>query len=174
MANINLSRAGQHDAETAPSFFDMTTSVSIGLIVVVVVVYFGLFFYNNSLQDRSAQTTQDMQDLQKKLATSDVQGVIDFSRRSDEIRQYLASASIPTDTLDKLEGATMGEVVLTSYNRTADGAVTLEGRTSSIKIVAQQLVAYKTKFSNVSTSKVAFDQAGNVIFNVTMTDKSSS
>ena len=137
-------------------------------------MYFGLFFYNDSFQGRSAQTTQDIQDLQKKLSAADTQGVVDFSRRSDEVRQYLSTVSVPADTLDKLESTSMNEVVLTSYTRNADGTIVLEGKTSSIKIVAQQLVAYKTKFSDVATGKVAFDQSGSVIFNVTMTDKSAS
>lgn len=165
MANVGLTRPGQK-AETA---VDNTFVVSVVILMLVGVVYGGVFFFAKSLQARSEQIMADSVMLQEQLSSPETLGVADFARRSEETASHMKAAMIPSEFLGSLEGTVLGEVTIKSLDYD-DGKnqIELTAVTGAVKDVARQMVAFKQDFSDVSAKMVGLNSDGDVEFKVFM------
>jgi len=104
------------------------------------------------------------------LATPSADAVTDFSRRSEEVSKHLKSVIVPSDTLEKLEKTVLPSVIVTSYDRSSDGKITLKLNADSVKTLAQQLLAFKKSFTAVTNGAISVETGGTFQAEVSMVD----
>lgn len=153
---------------------DRVSIVSLSVVLLVGIVYLVVWGYSGVIKRQMATSQASMDTLKQQLATDKTFGVVDFLRRSEEIGQHVKGMLIPSETLTDLETTTLTEVTVATYDYDATKSeVKVSAVADAVRNVARQIVAYKSKFSDIGISKVTVNKEGTIDFELTMTWKGS-
>lgn len=168
MAGINLSQSLQEkQAQTQIRVFDRNFFLTLGGFLLLLGVFGGTHWY-------VLYQAKQIQDLEQRLAekTSTLRGeqvnrIADFDRRLDRIQEHLTTEPNPAQSFKQLEMYTLPTVQLTEYSFIrSEGTVNISGLASSLKEVAQQMLAFKgmTGVSGVTVGQIRYSTEGKIEF----------
>lgn len=151
MSNINLSQSSESPSLKVPrGFVDKSIGISIVLLILSFGAYLGLVFYVKTLDSELTSVNDSIEMEKKKIAGDQANRVIDFQDRLDVVEKAIRTSESPDDNLAKIEASMLPETYLNRYEydrekRSIETTVVAQ----SFKNVAEQIVAFKSLFSNV-------------------------
>jgi Tfp pilus assembly protein PilN len=170
MANINLVTV-----EKKGNVFTPGTLKMFFVLLLVVVLYGGLFFYGSYLNKKTISLKAQYADKHNMFMGSDTKKVMDFQNRLI-ISQTLIGKSRDIDKdLDAVRAAISSGTYLDSYGYDdAAGTITLNCFANNYDTIAKQILSFKssTYFSNVSVGDTKLDTRANTVnFSIILTLK---
>ncbi len=140
---------------------------SILILIVVVVIWTGLFFYDKSLSSEKDTLDQKMAELKKTEDKEMVTKIISLENSLNLVKGLLVAHVYPSKIFAFLEELTLSNVVWEDFSFNAAGTeILLDGRAQTLSVVAKQILVFEgdERVSSVSVSGAQLDQAGGVSF----------
>lgn len=169
MSNINLSQSPESSLKASGGILDKSLGISIGLLILAFGAYFGLLFYGKTLDSNLASINASIETEKKKIASDQANRVVDFQDRLDVIGKSLKSNMPPSDNLAKIEASMLPETRLSEYSYDMEKqAIQTTVIAESFKNIAEQIVAFKKVFSNVSVGDTSRSEDGKLKVDMTL------
>ncbi len=168
MAGINLSQSIQEKQAIARgSFFDKGFFINMTIFLLVAGIYGGSQWYLGTLEDELATLEGEVSLKTAGIKSEDTNQATDLSARLKSIAGSFGAGVEPADAFRELEQLTIADIKLTGYSyQVAEGGILINGVTTNLKYLAQQMLAYK-KFVGVSAvhvEDVEYDMTGQIGF----------
>jgi len=148
MSGINLSQSLEPEGSSSNKIkiIDRGTYLSLGLLVVVFLVFGGAKLYNNSIKNKIEVTENNIKEESNKIKQDDVERISDFYTRIGKVNEFVESSDNIKGTLDKVERMIMQRAYIESlsYN-VANNSVSLKIVSNDIEDMARQIVSLKEK-----------------------------
>lgn len=119
--------------------------ISIGVILLIVVlgIVAGLWFYQNSLNDQIAQADTQIKSLETKRDPAAEQNLLTLSKQMSITDQILQSHLYWSDGLTRIENAMQGKVQIKSFSATLQaGSIQIQAVADNYTTLAHQLAAF--------------------------------
>lgn len=170
MSNINLSQSSELSSlKASGGVLDKSLGISIGLLILAFGVYFGLLFYEKTLDSNLASINASIETERKKISNDQANRIVDFQDRLDVIGKSLTSGMSPNDNLAKIESSMLPETKLGQYSYDMEKqSIETVVIADSFKSIAEQIVAFKKVFSNVSVGDTSRSEDGKLKVNMTL------
>lgn len=120
--------------------------IVLGAVLLVALSYFGLFFYQRNLVDKTENAKKERLavDEQIKGREEEQKQSIEFKKRLDSMRSLLATHIYWTKFFEKLEKYTLPDVYYAGgFNASTSGTLALQGMAPDFETVSRQLVVLK-------------------------------
>ncbi len=150
------------------TFLRLGAILSSAALVLVLVLWGGMFFYKKSLvsqiSDLKKQQSEVFNAKDKELAAK----IVDLDKGAALTQALLKNHIYSTHIFNKIASSTMPSVQWKSFDLSVpDSKVGLKGLASNYATLAKQLLALEEEnFSNMEVSNIAVDRAGGVSFMV--------
>lgn len=162
---INLRQPIQtQGAEKGSGLLGSSAFLSLGLIILVLLVFGGLRTYSSVLEGNIETTKAEISQESNSLPSPEVNRVISFQQRLDKISE-LAVKNDPTMLLRELEKVSFPGTMITALKYSGRSVeVTLTA--DNFQTVAKQILSFKksTYFQDVSTGATTRDTKGKIVF----------
>ncbi|MFZ1654793.1 MAG: hypothetical protein WAT84_03115 [Candidatus Moraniibacteriota bacterium] len=171
MAGINLSQSiKEKQALAQGNFFDRGFFINVAIFVVVLGLYGGSYWYLGTFEAKFTSLQAEL--VQRKVAMKNNQSnaVTDFHVRLAAIGTGVRANPDPRDALGELEQLTLPMIRVTEYQRSQSGttgaALGIQGVTTNLRYLAQQMLAYKQAagVTSVHVQSVKYNDAGQIEF----------
>lgn len=168
MAGINLSQSIKEKQAIAQGrMFDRGFFINVVVFLVVIGLYGGLHWYLSSIEEQYTMLQSELLTKKASSKNADSNAVTDFQVRLVTMKNGIASNPDPKAAFDELEQLTLPSIRLTGYRwLQSDKELNILGVTTSLKLLAQQMLSYK-KAGNVASVHVVgvkYNDAGEIEF----------
>jgi hypothetical protein len=168
MAGINLSQSiKEKQALAQGSFFDRGFLINVVIFLAVLGLYGGLHWYLGTLGEELSVLQAESKQKTAELKGANADVVTDFHARMTAIGTNLPLNPDPLDVLGELEQMTLPTIRLTEYARhQAKSELGVQGVTTNLKYLAQQMLAYKRAVgvTSVHVESVKYNDTGEIEF----------
>mgnify|MGYP003394285773 CR=1 FL=1 len=172
MAGINLSQSIQEkQAYARGSFFDKGFFINAGIFLLVAGIYGGSVWYLGTVESERDMLKQGLTQKATDLKGGEANQVADLHLRLEAIEKGLQSNPSSNEALQELEQRTLQTISVTNYSWSqSEDSITIEGVTSNLKYLAQQMLAYKKlpRVISVHAETVEYNRAGQVEFELSL------
>ncbi len=175
MAGINLSQSIKEKQELARgNFFDRGFFINVAIFLTVAVLYGGSYWYLGTVEATLTGLQAELVQRKAAMKNADSDAVTDFHVRLAAIGTGVQANPDPRDVLGALEQLTLPMIRVTGYERSRSGTagVTLgiQGVTTNLRYLAQQMLAYKRMagVTSVHVESVEYNDAGQIEFELAL------
>lgn len=180
MAGINLSQSIQEKQAIARgSFLDKGFFINVAIFLVVAGIYGASQWYLGTLEDKLVMLQADSVQKAAGLKNADANSATDMRIRLSAIATNLQSEPDPNGAFQELEQTTVPMIRVTDYAQDqGDSTIIIQGVTTSLKYLAQQMLSYKkiTGVISVHVADVKYNDVGQIEFklHLSVTPKSET
>lgn len=170
MSNINLSQSSESSSlKASGGILDKSLGFSIALLILAFGAYFGLLFYGKTLDSNLASINASIETERKKISGDQANRVVDFQDRLDVIGKSLGSSMFPNDNLAKIEASMLSGTRLSKYSYVMETqSIETTVIAESFKNIAEQIVAFKKAFANVTVGDTSRGEDGKLKVEMTL------
>ncbi len=168
MSSINLSQSNlDRSNQELNTIFDKSLIISLALLIVSFGTFFGLKYYNSTLNTKIATLNTEIGEHLKDLdGSTSMNRVVDFQERLKTIDTKIAATEeAPQNLFTTVEKLMVGGASLDSYAYDAAAkTLTLKVVSGDFKVVARQVMNFKSSgsFQNVTVSNTEKTTDGSV------------
>ncbi len=147
----------------------------IGLLVLSLIVYGGLFYYNKSLTERLSELQTQTEEINRQRDTKFEEKVISLEAALNSLSNILKNHVYWSNVFSEFESLTLPQVSFSNFNASLkdDGSVdlTLSGNTSGYTYLAKQMVSFSRDelVSNIKLSGINLGTEGGIGFGLSVT-----
>lgn len=144
----------------------------VGLVILSLLVYGGLFFYAKSLTSKLNETVSKIEEINKKRDTDFEGKVVSLERALKTLKILLKDHLYWSNLFLKFEKLVVPQVSFADFSATTvkDGSVSLilQGNASSYTYLAKQMVSFSQEklISNMEVSGITLGTEGGIEFNL--------
>lgn len=169
MAGLNLShlRDEERAEQKSRGFFNVSTSISIAVLVLAGAAFGGLRWYIGSLDKEIAAVDSVIEKSAGQIRGDRVDRVADFDARVAFFSNRKGEFLEPQEILKKLEGVMVPGVVLTEYAYASDSETSLiSGTTDDFRKLAEQMLRLKSEaiFGRVTVDELTRGDGNQILF----------
>jgi len=174
MSNINLST---YEKKAVPSKGDRGIKIVIGIFVLVILVWAGLYFTRLYLVRQTETAKAENKEISENAGTGllsdSAKDVVDFQIKSEIAKKSMEKSRSMTTQLNAIQNTMLSSVYLESFSYDdAKGIVTVNCVTGNYTDVANQIASFKKNFDSVVAGTTSNNrQTGRIAFTVEFTAK---
>jgi len=153
-------------SKTRETFLRLGVIISGAALVLILLLWAGLFFYKNSLnnqiKDLARQQAEVFGAKDKEIAAK----IVDFDKGAALAQALLKNHIYASNLFDKLAAVTLPRVQWRSFDLAAkENKVAMKGLAADYATLARQILALEGEgFSNVEIGNISLDKTGGVSF----------
>ena len=146
----------------------------IGLLVLSLIVYGGLFYYNKSLTEKLSELQTQTEEINRQRDTEFEEKVISLEAALNSLKKILKNHVYWSNVFSKFESLTLPQVSFSNFNANLkdDGSVglTISGNTSGYTYLAKQMVSFSQDelVSNIELSGINLGTEGGIGFGLSV------
>ena len=147
-------------------------NMGITLLVLVLVLYGGLFMYRSSLQSGISDADNQLAALEKQRNKTAEQALLTVSKQIAVTSQVLKNHVYWSTGLSKIEAASLGNVQFKSFSAVlSDGSFHIDALTDNYSTIAKQIAAFVADdaVKDIALDRVQSLTSGKLEFNVKIT-----
>ncbi len=127
--------------------------ISLGAVVLIILAYFGLAFYQSNIVTRTQEVRQERLDLDKQISDLKNQqdASIDYKRKLEAVKNIISHHVYWSKFFEKLEEYTIKDVYYVgAFNGVLNSTINLSAETNNFTSVAEQLIVFQNAEDFVS------------------------
>ena len=146
----------------------------IGLSVLSLIVYGGLFYYNKSLTEKLSELRTQAEEINRQRDTEFEEKVISLEAVLNSLKKILKNHVYWSNVFSKFESLTLPQVSFSNFSASLkdDGSVglTISGNTSGYTYLAKQMVSFSQDelVSNIGLSEINLGTEGGIEFGLSV------
>jgi len=146
----------------------------IGLLVLSLIVYGGLFYYNKSLTEKLSELRTQAEEINRQRDTEFEEKVISLEAVLNSLKKILKNHVYWSNVFSKFESLTLPQVRFSNFsaNLKDDGSIglTISGNTSGYTYLAKQMVSFSQDelVSNIELSEINLGTEGGIEFGLSV------
>jgi hypothetical protein len=147
----------------------------VGLLVLSLIIYGGLFYYNKSLTEKLSELQTQTEEINRQRDTEFEEKVISLEAALNSLSKILKNHVYWSNVFSKFESLALPQVSFSNFNAGLenDGSVklTLSGNTSGYTYLAKQMVSFSQDelVSNIELSGINLGTEGGIGFGLNVT-----
>lgn len=139
------------------------------ILFLVVIIWFGLLFYKNSIDKKIESTKQQTESLSEQENKEMQTKILALEKNLKNVKNLLSQHIYSSKLLALLEKLTLPQVRWTDFNfKIESGLLSLKGQANNYSTLAKQILIFQEEpsFKEVKTSGISLGQLGGVKFNM--------